>query len=125
YLAATGTNKVDAFVCLESASGKPVADALKRANATDRVLIAWDANQETLNGIKSGSIDAAIVQKPFTMGYYGLKALDEVFHAPPKQLDKDYASDPFSPYPVFVDTGTTLIDKNNVDQYLTAAAGNK
>ncbi|HWA93190.1 MAG TPA: substrate-binding domain-containing protein [Terracidiphilus sp.] len=125
YLAATGANKVDAFVCLESASGKPVADALKRANATDRVLIAWDANQDTLNGIKSGSIDATIAQKPYTMGYYGLKALDEVFHAPPAQLDKDFGSDPFSPYPVFVDTGTTLIDKNNVDMYLAAAAGNK
>ncbi len=125
YLAATGAKKIDAFVCLESASGKPVADALKRSNATDRVLIAWDTNEGTLNGIKAGTIDATVAQKPFTMGYYGLKALDEVFHAPPKQLNKDFSSDPFSPYPVFVDTGTTLVDKNNVDQYLAAAAGNK
>jgi ribose transport system substrate-binding protein len=125
YLAATGPKKIDAFVCLESASGKPVADAMKRAGATDRVLIAWDANQDTLDGIKAGTIDATIAQKPFTMGYYGLKALDEVFHAPPPHLDTDFASDPFSPYPVFVDTGTTLIDKSNVDLYLSAAAGNK
>ena len=125
YLAGTGPKRIDAFVCLESASGKPVSDALKRANATDRVLIAWDANQDTLDAIKAGTIDATIAQKPFTMGYYGLKALDEVFHAPPPQLDKDFSADFFSPYPVFVDTGTTLIDKSNVDLYLSAAASSK
>jgi hypothetical protein len=27
------------------------------------------------------------------MAYFGLKALDEVFHAPPKQLGKDYSAD--------------------------------
>jgi ribose transport system substrate-binding protein len=121
-LALTGPKKIDAFVCLESASGKPVSDAIKRANVTDRVLMAWDANPDTLDGIKSGTIDSTIAQKPFTMGYFGLKALDEIFHAPPTQLSKDYGADPFSPYPVFVDTGTSLVDKNNVDLYIAAAA---
>ena len=47
------------------------------------------------------------------MGYaYGLKALDEIFHAPPAQINRDFGADPFSPYPVFVDTGTSLVDKN-------------
>jgi ribose transport system substrate-binding protein len=121
-VALTGPKKIDAFVCLESSGGKPVSDAIKRANATDRTLIAWDANSETLDGIKAGTIDSTIVQKPYTMGYYGLKALDEVFHAPPAQLGKDFGADPFSPYPVFVDTGTSLVDKNNVDLYIAAAA---
>jgi ribose transport system substrate-binding protein len=35
---------------------------------------------------------------------------------------RDFASDPFSPYPVFVDTGTSLVDKKNVDMYISAAA---
>ncbi|HVZ83541.1 MAG TPA: substrate-binding domain-containing protein [Terracidiphilus sp.] len=121
-LALTGPKKVDAFVCLESASGKSVSDAMKRLGVADRVLMAWDANPDTLDGIKAGTIDSTIAQKPFTMGYYGLKALDEVFHAPPAQLSKDYGSDPFSPYPVFVDTGTDLIDKDNVDLYIASAA---
>lgn len=121
YLALTGPKKIDAFVCLESAGGKPVADAIRRANVADRVLIAWDASPDTLDGIKAGTIDSTIAQKPFTMGYYGLKALDEVFHAPPAQLTKDYATDPFSPYPVFVDTGTSLLDKDNMDIYQAAA----
>jgi ribose transport system substrate-binding protein len=118
----TGPKKIDGFACLESASGKMVSDAIKRANATDRVLVAWDVNPDTLDGIKAGTINATIAQKPYTMGYFGLKSLDEVFHDPPKQLDKDYAVDSFSPYPVFVDTGTSLVDKNNVDLYIASAA---
>jgi ribose transport system substrate-binding protein len=118
----SGPKKIDAFICLESASGKMVSDAIKRASATDRVLVAFDVNQDTLDGIKGGTIDATIAQKPYTMGYVGLKALDEVFHNPPKQLAKDFSVDSFSPYPVFVDTGTSMVDKNNVDLYLASAA---
>lgn len=118
----TGPKKIDGFICLESVSGKMVSDAIKRANATDRVLVAFDVNQDTLDGIKGGSIDATIAQKPYTMGYVGLKALDEIFHNPPTQLSKDFSVDSFSPYPAFVDTGTSLVDKNNVDLYLASAA---
>ncbi|MDE3188635.1 MAG: substrate-binding domain-containing protein [Acidobacteriota bacterium] len=125
FLALTGPKKIDGFVCVESAGGKPVSDAIKRANVTDRVLIAWDANEDTLQGIKAGTIDSTIAQKPYTMGYFGLKSLDEIFHAPPSQLGKDFSADFFSPYPVFVDTGTTLVDKDNVDLYTAAEAGSK
>lgn len=123
FLAQTGAKKIDAFVSLDSASGKMVADAVKRTNDTSRLLVAWDVNPDTLSGIKDGVIDATVVQKPFTMGYVGLKALDEVFHNPPAQLGKDYNADPFAPYPVFIDTGTALVDKSNVDGYLTSAGG--
>jgi ribose transport system substrate-binding protein len=121
-LALDGPNKIDAFVCLDSASGKMVADAVKRTGDNSRIVVAWDVNPDTLNGIKEGTIDATIAQKPFTMGYVGLKALDEVFHNPPAQLGRDYSSDAFAPYPAFIDTGTSLVDKSNVDVYLTAAA---
>jgi ribose transport system substrate-binding protein len=118
----TGAKKIDGFVSLESASGKMVADAIKRANATDRLLVAFDVSQDTLDGIKAGVINATIAQKPYTMGAFGLKLLDEMYHDPPAQLSKDYSVDPFSPYPVFVDTGTSLVDKSNVDMYISAAA---
>jgi len=120
-MALTGGKKIDAFVSLDSASGKMVADAVKRTNDTSRVLVAWDVNPDTLQGIKDGVIDATVVQKPFTMGYVGLKALDEIFHYPPAQLTKDFSSDAFAPYPVFIDTGTSLVDKSNVDGYLADA----
>jgi ribose transport system substrate-binding protein len=121
-LAQTGAKKIDAFICLESASGEVVAEAVKRSQDTSRTVVAWDVNSDTLQGIKDGVIDATVVQKPFTMGYVGLKALDEVFHNPPGQLSKDWSSDAFAPYPAFIDTGTSLVDKSNVDVFLSAAA---
>ncbi len=124
-MALTGPKKINAFVCLESATGKMVSDAIKRTNTTDRLLVAWDVNQDTLDGIKAGTIDSTIAQKPFTMGYIGLKALDEIFHAPPTSTNRNYSRDAFSPFPFFVDTGTSLVDKTNVDGYITAATAHE
>jgi ribose transport system substrate-binding protein len=121
YMARTGAAKVDAFVCLESSSGKDVAEVLQRNKASDRVLIAMDVNPDTLRLIKDGQIDATVAQKPFTMGYVGLKMLDELHHYPRKPLPTNSSVDSFSPYPVFVNTGTALVDKYNVDVYLKAA----
>ena len=119
-MAQTGPKKVDAFISLESSSSKALAEVVKRMNATDRLVVGWDLNPDTLDKIKAGEIDSTVAQKPFSMGYVGLKALDEVFHAPAKQLNKDFAADSFSPYPVFVDTGTSLVQKANVDLYLAS-----
>jgi ribose transport system substrate-binding protein len=120
-MALTGAQRIDAFVCLESSSGKLVADAIKRGGG-GREVLAFDVDQDTLDGIKSGAIDATIAQKPFTMAYVGLKALDEVYHDPPKNLARDYSADSFAPYPAFVDTGTSVVDQSNVDLYIAAAA---
>jgi ribose transport system substrate-binding protein len=120
-LAQTGPKKISAFVCLESASGKMVSDAVKRAGGDGRMVVAWDVNQDTLDGIKGGSINATVAQKPFTMGYVGLKQLDTIFHNPPSSLAKDYSQDAFSPFPVFIDTGTSLVDKHNVDAFIESA----
>lgn len=122
YMGKAGADKIDAFVCLESSAGKSIAEVLKRKNATDRLLIAMDVDSDTLNLIKDGSIDSTVSQKPFTMGYVGLKSLDEIHHNQPKPFRNNYAVDSFSRYPLFVDTGTAIVDKNNVDIYLAAAA---
>lgn len=122
YMAETGPKKIDAFICLEASAGKEVANVLKNHHATDRVLIAMDVDPDTLNLIKDGTIDATIAQKPYTMGYVGLKALDMIFHDGPKTLRSDYSVDTFSPFPVFVDTGTAVVDKVNVDMFKESAA---
>ncbi len=113
-LARTGADKIDAFVSLDSASAKDVADALDRQNVTDRTIIAMDTNQDTLNLIQSGKIEATVSQKPYTMGYAGLQALAAVHSNMPGSFSTHYATSATSPYPVFVDTGTSLIDKSNV-----------
>jgi ribose transport system substrate-binding protein len=113
-----GADKVDAFVCLEASSCKAVAEVLGRDNITDRLVVAMDVDPATLDYIKKGVIDSTISQKPYTMAYYGLKQLDEIYHYPPKPIRTDYAVNTFSHYPVFVDTGTALVDKDNVDLYV-------
>jgi ribose transport system substrate-binding protein len=122
YVAQTGANKIDAFVCLEASSGKDVGEVLRRGNLKDRLLVAMDVDPDTLNLIKEGVIDTTIAQKPYTMGFFGLKMLDEIHHYPPNPIRKDYEVNTFSPYPVFIDTGTAEVNKDNVDIYLQQAA---
>jgi ribose transport system substrate-binding protein len=119
YLARTGVQTVDALICLESASGRDVAEAVKRAHAENRVLMAMDADEGTLDLIKDGTIDSTISQKTYTMALLGLKALDEIHHYPVKPLTQDYGLDPFAPFPAFIDTGVALVDKTNVDKILS------
>ena len=117
YVALTGPKKIDAFVCLESESGKAVAEVLKRANAGNTVLIAMDVDPDTLSLIKDGNIDSTVSQKPWTMGYLGLKMLDEAHRSHKGGFLSDYSVDFRSPYPTFVDTGSALITKDNVGLY--------
>ena len=118
YLARTGAGKIDAFICLEAAAGVEVAEALKRHGPKDRMLMAMDVDPATLRLIQDGGIDATISQKPYTMAFLGLKALDELYHYPLKPLTKDYRLENQSPVPAFVDTGVALVDKGNVGQLL-------
>jgi ribose transport system substrate-binding protein len=112
--------KVDGFVCLEAISCAEVAEVLDRKKAAGKVVVAMDADQRTLEGIKKGYISATIAQKPYTMAFYGLKAGDDLHHHPLPSWTKNWSLDPFAPVPVFVDTGATLVDKGNVDQFIQA-----
>jgi len=114
-----GKIQPDAFVCLEAISCKEVADVLDRNKVKGKVIIAMDTDQGTLDWIKKGGISATIAQKPYTMGYYGLEMLGELFLHKPDVLDHKFGPDTQSPLPVFVDTGATLIDKGNVDHFIS------
>jgi ribose transport system substrate-binding protein len=118
YLARTGAAKVDGFICLDSRSGVNVAEAFKRRNATDRLLVAMDVDHDTLALVGDGTIDSTISQKPYTMAFLGLKALDDIYHYPVKPLGRDYGLDPYSPFPAFIDTGVALVDRTNLDAVL-------
>jgi ribose transport system substrate-binding protein len=107
-------DKVDAFVCLEAQAGKEVATVLDSNKVTGKIIVAMDTDPDTLDWIKKGVIAATISQKPYTMANVGLRALDSLYHHKPASLDQNWAEDSFSPVPAFVDTGSSLIDKNNV-----------
>ena len=113
-------DQVDAFVCLEAQSGKEVAGVLNSYHVTGKVVMAMDTDPETLQLIQSGAIAATIAQKPYTMAFVGMQMLDNLYHHKPPALDTDWSKDSFAPIPSFVDTGSALIDKSNVDSFLQA-----
>jgi ribose transport system substrate-binding protein len=82
--------------------------------------MAMDTDPETLDWIKKGAIAATIAQKPYTMAFVGMQMLDNLYHHKPASLETDWSKDSFAPIPSFVDTGSALIDKNNVDSFLQA-----
>ncbi len=110
-------NKVDAFVCLEALAGKEVATVLSNNNVKDKIVMAMDTDPDTLEWIQKGVIAATTSQKPYTMAFVGLRMMDDLYHHKLNSLDVDWAKDSFAPIPAFVDTGSALIDKTNVDAF--------
>ena len=114
-----GKEKVDAFVCLEAISCPEVGEVVNREDMKGKVkIIAMDTDQRTIDWIQKGVISATIAQKPFTMGYLGAKMLGDLHLHKPSPLNTDWAQDARSPIPSFVDTGSFIVDKDNVASYL-------
>jgi ribose transport system substrate-binding protein len=113
-------DKVDAFVCLEAQSGQEVATVLNNYNIHKKVVIAMDTDAATLDWVQKGVIAATIGQKPYTMSMVGLHMLDDLYHYKIGNLSIDWTRDSFAPLPAFVDTGSVLIDKNNLDAFQQA-----
>lgn len=120
FLANDKKEHIDAFVCLEALSGKEVATVLDNNSIKGKTIIAMDTDPDTLRWIQKGVIAATISQKPYTMAFVGLKMLDDLHHQNLPGLDADWAHNSFAPVPAFVDTGSAVVDKNNVDAFLSA-----
>jgi len=110
--------KIDGFVCLEALAGKEVATVLDQYHVKDKVVLAMDTDPDTLEWIRKGVIAATISQKPYTMTYFGLRELDNLYHHKLNSLTGDWSKDSFAPVPAFVDTGSALVDKSNVEAFI-------
>jgi ribose transport system substrate-binding protein len=107
--------KPDAFICLEALACPAVADVVNRANMAGKVtIVAMDTDPGTVEWINKGVISATIAQKPWTMAYYGTKLVADIHLHPPKPLPTSFKDDVFAPVPTFVDTGTFIVNKQNV-----------
>lgn len=114
--------KVDGIICLEATGGSGAAEALQRLKMDGKLPIAaFDNDPETLDWIEKGAITATITQKPYVMSYYGLKFLDDLHHNAVHQF-KDWRTALAAPMPMFVDTGTVVVDKSNLKLYREALA---
>jgi len=111
--------KVDAFVCLVALACPQVGDVVSETNTTGKLsIIAMDTDPITLKWIQQGVITATIAQKPWTMAYVGVKLLDDIHHHRPPSLTANFAQDAMSPFPNRVDTGTFIVDKQNVSTFV-------
>jgi ribose transport system substrate-binding protein len=96
------------LVGLWSYNGPAILSAVQDANKMGQVkIIAFDEEDNTLNGVKSGSIYATVVQQPFEFGYQAIKMMRQY-------LKGDKSSVPASKQ-VFVPT--LVIKQDNVDDF--------
>jgi len=99
------------LVCLVgiwSINGPAIHNALKDAGKLGKIkIVCFDEEDETLLGVKDGSISATIVQQPFEFGYQGIKLLAAA-------LRGDKSGIPAGRQ-VFVPT--KVINKDNVDEF--------
>ncbi len=85
-----------------------MARAVKAAGLEREVcIIGFDKDKKTLDGIKSGSISATMGQDTWQMGYWSLHMLFFSNH----HLKQE------RPLPAAIDTGITIITKENVAAY--------
>jgi ribose transport system substrate-binding protein len=114
--------KIDGIIALEASGGAGAADALHRLDLTGKIkILAFDKDPQTLEGIDRGWITATVVQKPYVMAFYGVRFLDDLHHNAVHEF-KDWATAPADPLPVFVDTGTAVVDKSNLATFRKALA---
>ena len=96
------------MVGLWSYNGPAILSAVKEANKTDKVkIIAFDEEDETLAGVRDGSIYATVVQQPFEFGYKSMELMA-------KYLNGDKSVVPATKQ-IFVPT--KAIKKDNVDAF--------
>ena len=108
---------VAALVGLWSYNGPAILNAVRDANKIGQVqIIAFDEEDETLTGVKSGAIAGTVVQQPFEFGYQSMTLMAKV-------LAGDRSGIP-STRQLFIPT--KVLRQNDVDEFrktLTALRG--
>jgi ribose transport system substrate-binding protein len=118
----SGKDKPNGIICLEASGGAGAADALHRVDLEGKIpIVAFDKDPDTLDWIQRGGITATVVQKPYLMSYYGIKFLDDLHHNAVHEY-KDWRTAPTAAIPTWVDTGTAIVDKNNLAIFREALA---
>jgi ribose transport system substrate-binding protein len=76
--------------------------ALRKAGLAGKVhFVGFDASEKLVQAVRTGEIDALVVQRPFEMGYQSIKAMVDHIQGKPVQQR--------------VDTGSVLVTKENLD----------
>ncbi|MCI0339312.1 MAG: sugar-binding protein [Acidobacteria bacterium] len=102
--------EIAALVGLWSYNGPAILSAVRDSGKVGRVkIIAFDEEDETLAGVKDGSIYATVVQQPYEFGYQSIQLMTKV-------IGGDRSGIPPSKQ-IFVPT--LAIKKDGVDEFIT------
>lgn len=97
------------MVGLWAYNGPAILSAVKDAGKVGKVkIVAFDEEDETLSGVKEGSIYATVVQQPYEFGYRSIQMMSKI-------LDGDKSVIPPSKQ-IFVPT--RAIKKDGVDEFI-------
>jgi len=96
------------LVGLWSYNGPAIVNAVNAAGKAKKVqIVCFDEQDDTLKGVKDGTIYSTVVQKPYEFGYQSVKVLAALARG-----DKSVI-----PAGKIVDTGVQVIDRSNVDSF--------
>lgn len=99
----------------DAASGVGAAIALDEKDKMNQIkVVAFDKDSSVLDLVEQGKIEATLVQRTFTMSYYGLKFLYDYNHNRVEMFENDSN---ISPLPDSVDTGIVVVTKENVESF--------
>jgi len=105
---------IAAMVGLWSYNGPAILNAVKDAGKVDKVkIISFDEEDETLAGVKEGSIFATVVQQPFEFGYQSVKLMAQIIKG-----DKSVI-----PANKQINVPTLVIKKESVEEFIKKING--
>ena len=114
------TPKIDAAIALRLSRVLRIAEIIKRDNKKLVFIAAGRLYRRPWMRSSRGWITASVAQKPFTMGYVGLRMMaDQILYKVPS-ITVDFRHDPNSLVPEFVGTGVGMADQSNLKIYRDA-----
>ena len=106
------------FGCVAAIGGQGAAVAVKQAGKVGKVkIVAMDRDDATLQFVKEGVIDASVAQRTYTMAYLALQMLYDLRNDRIK-FNKNWQENGINPLPPDVDTGSFIINRENVDYFI-------
>jgi len=109
---------VNAFVCLEALAGKEVATVLSQYKVNDKVIIAMDTDPDTLEWVPQRRDCGNHLAEAVHNDLRRIAGTGQSLSSQVEFAHQDWSKDSFAPVPAFVDTGSALVDKSNVENFI-------
>jgi len=108
--------EVDGFFATQANGGVGIGRAVQELGLQGRkAIIGFDTDKGTLDMVRDGTINATLAQGTWNMGYWSLMGLFHLYHG---LTDNDgTGSNTGHPLPPFVDTGITVVTRENVERF--------